>query len=172
MLNNLEEILKEFGERVTKLAKINIGATRTVKDYKGRPRKRRIEFTGKLRKSLNYKVDVFTNSIGFYIEMEDYGKDIDQGKKAGGMPDSIPKLETWIKNKPVRLRTAQGQFIKQTPSMVKSFAESIAYKHQKYGTQPTNFLTEPFTREFKNLPEEMLEAFGLDVESFLDQQFK
>jgi len=171
MLSNVEQILEEFGERVTRLAKINIGATRLVKNRKGNTVKRKIDFSGKLRNSISYAVNVFKNSFGFYIEMEDYGKDVDQGKKAGGAPASLPRLENWIRKKPARLRDSKGSFIKMTDLRVKSFAKHISDTHQKYGTAATNFISEPFSAEFKKLPDELIEAFGLDVDKFLEQQF-
>ena len=171
MLSNVEQILNEFGERVTRLAKINIGATRLVKNRKGNTVKRKIDFTGRLRNSIACSVNVFKNSFGFYIEMEDYGKDVDQGKKAG-VVESIPKLENWIRKKPARLRDSRGAFIKMTDLRVKSFAKHIAETHKKYGTAATNFISEPFSEEFKKLPDELIEAFGLDVDKFLEQQFR
>ena len=171
MLSNVEQILNEFGERVTRLAKINIGATRLVKNRKGNTVKRKIDFSGNLRKSIKYEVEVFKNSFGFYIEMEDYGKDVDQGQPAGSKP-SIPDLKNWIKYKPVRLRDSQGSFVKMTNLRVVSFAKLIQKNIQKHGTAATNFISEPFSAEFKKLPDELIEAFGLDVDKFLEQQFR
>ena len=148
-------------------SKLNIGATKTVKNYKGKNVKRRIEYTGKLRNSLNWVTKVMPNSFSFFIEMEDYGVDIDQGKDAGGMPPNLGKLKNWIRKKPARLRDIQGQFVKMDDLRVTSFAKNIQYKHQKYGTAATNFLSDPFERAFKDLPEDVIEAFGLDVEHFL-----
>jgi len=168
MLSNVDQILKEFGERVTKLARINIGRTTTEKNWKGKNVRRRIDFSGKLRNSLDYGLDVTKNAFGFYIEMEDYGIDVDQGKKAGGMKPSIPKLINWIEKKPAKLRDSKGQFIEMTLKRKKSFAEHIAYIHARYGTQPTNFLSDPFEQEFKLLPEKITEAFSLDIDTFLE----
>ena len=100
--------------------------------------------------------------------MEDYGEEIDQGKEAGKMPPSLGKLKTWIKHKPVRLRDIQGQFVRMDDLNITSFAKHIQYVHNKYGTAATNFLTEPFEKEFKDLPDEIIAAFGLDVETFID----
>jgi hypothetical protein len=160
--DNVKKILDDFGKEVTRVARLNIGKTKTVNG-----KKRRIEYTGKLKASLGYNVDVFPNSFGFDIFMEDYGEDVDRGTPTGTQP-SVPSLMTWIRKKPARLRDKQGQFIKMSNLRVKSFAESIAWKINKYGTKPTNFLTDPFVKNFKELPDEINEAFGLDVEGFLE----
>ena len=165
-MNNVEQILETFGERVTRLAKINIGATRTVNG-----KKRRIEYTGKLRESLDYDVKENPNSIEFSISMEDYGVGVDQGQKPGTLA-SLSKLREWIRKKPARLRDSQGRFVKMSNKQVANFAEFIQYKINQYGTQPTNFLTEPFEAEFKKLPDELIEAYGLDVEELLNQSLR
>ena len=165
-MNNVEQILETFGERVTRLAKINIGATRTVNG-----KKRRIEYTGKLRESLDYDVKENPNSIEFSISMEDYGVGVDQGQKPG-TKSSLFKLANWVKYKPAKLRDAQGKFVKMDNKKIVNFAKYIQKKIEKYGTQPTNFLTEPFEAEFKKLPDELIEAYGLDVEELLNQSLR
>ncbi len=163
VLDNVKEILDEFGERVTRLAKINIGATRTVKG-----KKRRIDNSGRLRESLGYGVEVFKNSFGFHIEMEKYGEFVDKGRKPGkGIPPA--ELMKWIKSKPIRLRDLKtGSFIKETPSRLNSLAFLINRKIKRHGIAATNFLSDPFSAEFKKLPDELIEAFGLDVDSFIE----
>ena len=159
----MKKILDDFGARVVKLSKINIGATRTVNG-----KKRRTDNSGKLRKSLNYGLDVGKNSFGFYIEMEDYGEWVDKGRKPGkGMP--VRELMQWIKSKPIRLRDLKtGSFIESTPSRLKSLGFLINRKIKEKGIKPTNFLSDPFEQEFKLLPEEITEAFSLDIDTFLE----
>ena len=167
-MSNIEKIINDFWSNVIKFARLNIGQTRTVKNFKGRNVKRRIEDTGKLRNSLDYEVKVMPNSFSSFLVMEDYGTDIDQGKKAGGMPANIQSLKKWIRHKPARLRDIKGQFVKMDDLRVTSFAKHIQYMHQRFGTAATNFLSDPFEKEFKKLPDELIEAFGLDVESFME----
>ena len=163
MDSNVKKILDDFGARVVKLSKINIGATRTVSG-----KKRRTDNSGKLRKSIKHDIDVFKNSFGFYIEMEDYGKWVDKGRKPGkGMP--VRELMQWIKSKPIRLRDLKtGSFIESTPSRLKSLAFLINRKIKEEGIAPTNFLSDPFEQEFKQLPDELTEAFSLDLDTFLE----
>ena len=159
----VEDALNEFGREVVKLAKINIGATRTVNG-----KRRRIDSSGKLRKSINYSLKTHKNSFSFFIEMEDYGEWVDKGRKPG---KGIPKdaLFKWIKTKPIRVRDLKtNSFVKQTESRIKSLAFLINRKIKEEGIAATNFLKEPFDKKFKDLPNELLEAYALDLEKFLE----
>ena len=152
--SNIDKVLNEFGERVTKLARINLGALKK-------------DDSKKLRKSIDYNTTVHKNSFSFSIEMEDYGEWVDKGRKPGkGVPiDIIPK---WIKSKPVRLRDMDGRFIPKTETAIKQAAFLINRKIKEEGIKPTNFLSEPFEKEFKDLPDELIEAYGLDIDDLLE----
>ena len=158
------KVLNNFGKRVTKLAKINIG-----KKKKGR----RIDNSGKLRKSVGYELETFkSGNFSFSFLMEDYGENVDQGRKPGkGIP--VKELMSWIKSKPVRLRDLDtGSFIKSTKSRLKSLSFLINRKIREEGIEATHFFSDPFEKEFKKLPEKLLESFGLDLDIFLESSFK
>tara|TARA_R100001377_G_C3151383_1_gene96411 strand:+ start:283 stop:759 length:477 start_codon:yes stop_codon:yes gene_type:complete len=158
MLETKKE-LDNFGKRVIKLAKINLGASR-----KGRV----IDSSGTLRKSLSYDLKVFkTGNFRFSIDMEDYGENVDQGRRKGSQPPTAPILK-WIKKKPIRLRDLKtGSFVKQTESKLKGLAFAIARKIKREGIKETLFLTEPFEKEFKKLSTELVDAFALDINKLL-----
>ena len=164
-MSEVKKILDNFGENVSRLAKINVGANRVVKG-----KRRRIDNTGKLRKSIDYTLKVSKNntSFEFAMVMEDYGEWVDKGRKAGkGIPPN--ELYKWIKSKPIRVRDLKTKsFVKQTESRIKSLAFLINRKIKKEGIAATNFLSEPFQKEFKDLPRELQEAFALDVEEFIE----
>jgi hypothetical protein len=42
----------------------------------------------------------------------------------------------------------------------------------KRGIKPSLFFTKPFEAAFKNLPDELVEAFGLDVEKLIEHSLK
>lgn len=153
---NVQKELDNFGKRVVKLAKINVGARRNGKV---------IDSSGTLRQSLDYNLEVFkTGNFYFSIEMEDYGVNVDKGRKPGSMPPTSPILQ-WIKRKPVRLRDLKtGSFIKQTESKLKGLAFVIARKIKEKGIKETLFLTAPFEQEFKKLSDDLLDAFALDID--------
>lgn len=165
MDSNVKQVLDDFGKRVSKLAKINVGAYRTVNG-----KRRRIDNSGDLRKSINYNTTVSKSgkSFEFNIVMEDYGENVDQGRKPGkGIPPT--ELYKWIKSKPIRLRDLEtNSFVKTTESGIRSLAYLINRKIKEKGIAATNFLSDPFNEEFKELPDDVIDAFGLDVEQFLE----
>jgi len=167
--SNVKIVLDEFGERVTKLARINVGATRTVNG-----KRRKIDNSGKLRNSIRYNVSVSKkqSSFEFDISMEDYGENVDKGRKPGkGIP--VNESLKWIKSKPIRIRDLKTKsFVKATESRVNSLAFLINRKIKEKGIAATNFLSDPFSKEFKDLPDDVIEAFGLDVEQFLEFSLK
>jgi len=155
----VQKELDNFGKRVVKLAKINLGR---------RNKGKIIDSSGNLRKSLAYDLKVFkTNNFHFSIEMEDYGEYVDKGRRAGSQPPSAPILK-WIKKKPIRLRNLKtGSFVKQTESKLKGLAFVIARKIKRVGIKETLFLTEPFEKEFKNLSDDLLNAFDLTIDKLI-----
>ena len=162
-MNNLEQILNDFGKEVTQDAKINIRFKKLAN--KGR---NKIKDTDTLAKSINYQVKVHPNSFSFFIEMEEYGEWVDKGRKPGKAPPP-DAIRSWIKSKPIRLRDLEtGQFLKTTKSRIDSLAFLIGRKIKEKGIAATNFLSEPFEKAFKDLPDELIEAFGLDIEAFLE----
>ena len=82
--------------------------------------------------------------------------------------NKMPPLKSilpWVKLKKVRLRDKKGKFKKGN-------YRSIAFMVQRsvfaQGIRPTMFFTKPFAKAFKNLPEELVESFGLDLKDFFD----
>ena len=180
MFDNLEEILDQTLSDIVRKAKINIGATQVIDG-----KRRRIDSTGKLRNSLSYDLDVSNSgkSYSASISMEEYGIFQDQGVKGafGSKPSAnkskfsykpssklpIPYIKDWIKDKPIRVRDSSGAFIKATPARINSLAYLIARSIKENGLSATGFLSNPLEEEFNKLPQELVEAFGLDIDSFL-----
>lgn len=165
MLSNTEEILNTFAKTVIRNAKRNL-------QRKGK------NATRDLSSSLDYELDVNKNSFSLQFFMLEYGAFVDEGvrgkkssKKAPQSPfrfkSKMPPREPirkWLKVKGIRGRDKQGRFIKQD-----STAFLIQRSIRDYGMKPSLFFTKPFQNAFKNLDEELVEAFGLDIDEFLEQ---
>jgi len=65
--------------------------------------------------------------------------------------------------KPIKARDKKtGKFITQEQG-----AFAIQNAIYRKGIKPTEFYSKPFERAFKTLPEDLVEAYGLDVDDFI-----
>ncbi len=147
----------------------------TVSQAKANLTRRKKNSTRALYDSLDYEYNVSKNSFSASITALDYGEFQDLGvsgkKKKYNTPysykDKMPPakaFDKWIVRKGIAPRNEQGQF--QTR---KGIAFAIARSVFINGIKPSRFLSDPFEKGFKRLPDEIIEAFGLDVETFLKQ---
>ena len=139
-----------------------------------------------LYNSLKGIVDVMPNSFSLKFEMEDYGKFQDEGVK--GATSTYPEstnspfkfgtgtgkkgglsggIKQWVKARRFQFRDAKGKFLSY-----ESTAYIISRSIWNKGIKASLFFTKPFEKGFKRLPEELLEAYGLDVDEFFDFTIK
>lgn len=170
MLNNTETLntLEAFNKYVIKQARTNL--TKGNKNV-----------SKKLYDSLKATTKVNPNSIENYIEMEQYGQFLDLGVKGkvsgqrapnspfkfgsgtgkkGGLTEGI---RGWVKARRFQFKNREnGKFMsyEQTAQLI---TRSIYLK----GTKPTLFFSKPFAKGFESLPDELIKAYGLDLESFM-----
>jgi hypothetical protein len=142
----------------------------------------------RLSKSLDYNVKVSKNSFELSFVMEDYGKFVDKGVKGIGgskadgtawkrkkVTNNLYSYKEGIQNKPSRKhfdkwvlrrgiagRSANGQFMTRI-GLTTAISHSVWHR----GLETTNFFTKPFEKEFKQLPDDLVEAYGLEVDEFL-----
>lgn len=170
MLNQKETLstLQAFNQYVIKQSRTNL--TKGKKNV-----------SKKLYDSLKAQTKVSPNSIENYIEMEQYGQFLDLGVKGkvssqrapnspfkygsgtgkkGGLTEGI---RGWVKARRFQFKNREtGKFMsyEQTAQLI---TRSIYLK----GTKPTLFFSKPFAKGFESLPDELIKAYGLDIESFL-----
>lgn len=133
--------------------------------------------------------DVFvsktTSSIGMYFEMEDYGSYQDQGVKGKTSSSKAPNspykfgsgtgkkggltegIEKWVKARRFQFRDDKGKFLSY-----KSTSYLITRSIWNKGMKPSYFFTKPFEKAFKNLPDEIVERYGLDLETLIKNELK
>jgi len=136
----------------------------------------------RLYNSLKYEAKATPNSFELSFEMEDYGKFQDLGVQGSessakapnspyrfgsgtGRPGGLREgIFSWLSNyRRFQFRDKQtGRFLsyEQTSFLI---SRSIYQK----GIKPKRFFTQPFERAFERLPDEVVEAYGLDLEGFL-----
>ena len=138
-----------------------------------------------LYNTLDYDLKVSKNSFELSFEMEDYGAYINDGVKgteenhvkSGGLKlgsknfaykqgiknkPSYKHFVKWVSRKGITPRNKKGQF-----STKVGLAVAISYSVWRKGQATTNFFTRPFEVAFKQLPDQLVEAFGLQVDNLL-----
>ena len=171
------KVLNHFGERV-------------VIDSKKNLKKRNKVVSGKLINSIDADVKVHKNSFSLSFNMEDYWEFIDYGvkgvggKKADGSTwkkkrvtnskfkykkkkPPIIALNGWTIRKGIAPRDSKGKFTKR-----RGLLFAISTSIFRTGLETTHFFTKPFQKEYKKLPEELIEAYALDVDDFLEFAIK
>jgi hypothetical protein len=128
----------------------------------------------KLYNSLDKEIEVGANSFRMAFLMEDYGAYQDKGvsgtQKKYDTPFSykskrppLKPIQDWVTKRRFQFRNKEtGKFMSY-----KSTAFLITRGIFKNGIKPSLFFTKPFEKAFERLPDELVEAYGLDVEQFL-----
>jgi hypothetical protein len=170
-LNEVNKTLNKFGKYVVSQARANL--TRGKKNY-----------TRNLYESITYILEESNINPRIYFEMDDYGMYQDQGVKGKNprlvkngkqkapnskfsfknkMPPQKP-LSEWAKSKSIRLRDSKGQFKKGSYQTIGFILQKRIFAQ---GIKPSLFFTKPFAKAFKNLPPELGNSFGIDIEKIL-----
>jgi hypothetical protein len=139
----------------------------------------------KLYNSLDKEIEVGANSFRLAFLMEDYAEFVDkgvQGKtsstkapnspfkfgtgtgKQGGLTQGIDK---WVRQKRIQFREKEGKGVKGQLLSYSQTSFLIRRAIWNKGIKPSLFFTKPFEKAFERLPDELIEAYGLDVEQFL-----
>lgn len=170
---NTLKTLTEFSKYVVKQSRTNL--TKGGKNV-----------SKQLYDSINYDLNVSANSFELGFKMQDYGQFQDlgvRGKVSSSKAPNSPfrfgsgsgpkgglteKIDTWVKRKRIQFKNRKsGKFMSydNTAFLIRN---SIYNK----GLKPTLFFSKPFEAGFINLPDDMIKAYGLDVEEFLKYTLK
>jgi hypothetical protein len=171
MLEEIEKALSKFGRDVIKESKKNLAKNNDTSNLAG---------------SLGFESKVHANSFSFSFFMSEYGTYVDEGVR-GASPSSVKNgkqkggnspykfgskkppmqpLADWAKRKNIRLRDKKGKFAKGS---YKTIGFILQKRIWAQGKKPTLFFTKPFQKHFDKLPDELLEKFGLDLDTFMEQ---
>lgn len=161
MLEHLKDELNAFRQRVIKQAKSNLT-------------KQKKRASGQLYKDLDSDLEVYkSGNFALSFSLGDYGEFVDKGVSGTKRKFNTPfayttkqppskVFEKWIRNKGIKGRNKKGQFI-----TTKSLSFLIARSIKQKGLKPSLFFTKPFDNEMKKLSNDLAEAFGLDIDTFL-----
>ena len=160
------EVLKNFKNAVIKAAKGNL----TRKDKK---------VSKELYDSISGEVEVMPNSFYMQISMLEYGSYQDKGVSGTekryntpfsykstsnllGMEYHTGTFAKWARFRGLQPRLKNGRF-----GSYKSMGFILANSIKKKGIKPSLFFTKPFEAAFKNLPDELIQEYGLDVDDLM-----
>jgi len=156
-MNEVEKTMNDFAHRVVHSAKLNL-------------------FPGALKESIRYDLDVFPNSFGLAFFMNTYGLFQDKGVSGTKIkyntkfayknlqPPSAP-LANWAKRKQIRLRDKDGKYLRGNYNTIGFL---IARSIKRKGIKPSLFFTRPFESAFKDLPDDVVKAYGLELDKTFD----
>lgn len=171
---------KETEKYLNDFAKYVIQQSRSNLTKKGK------NVNNKLYNSLDKEIEVGANSFRLAFLMEDYGKFQDKGIKGktsstkapnspykfgtgSGAKDGLTNgIAKWVKDRRIQFKDRNtGKFLsyESTSYLIR---RSVWHK----GIKPSLFFTRPFEKAFQSLPDELVEAYGLDVEQFLEYTLK
>ena len=176
--SELQKELNKFRDYVISQARANL--TRGKKnDTKG------------LYNSLKGNVKAMPNSFSMSFSMDDYGVFIDKGvrgkdpskvspnaKIKGQQAPNSPyrfgtgsargqwgsfklQIERWARKRNIRFRDKNGKY---SAGSYKSLSHVIASNIYARGLKPSLFFTTPFEKAYKNLPNQLVEKYGLEAE--------
>ena len=156
----IQDVLNKFGRSV-------------VQQSRSRLTKQKKNATKDLYNSVNYELDVSNRgtSFSFSFSMEEYGEYIDgvdvkydtpYAYTTKAPPPSV--FGKWAKAKGIKPRDKKtGKFI-----TAKQFGFIMSRHIFTKGQKPTRFFSLSFEQQFKKLPDDLLNAFGNDLDNFLD----
>lgn len=162
----VRQALQEFGESVTNQARENL--RQRGSSFNGGD----MNATGKLNSVINFNSRVMKNSIFAYFDLGEYGLYQDQGVNGtvrsqgspysyaadGPSPEMVSNIQRWM--------SARGIGFNETRSKHKAW--KIADNIIKRGLRRTLFFSDAYEQAFSELPEDIVEAFALDLDDFFN----
>jgi len=166
-----KQVIEKFGKYVVQQSRNNL--TRGQKNV-----------SKELYNSVGYDSKASKNSFQLEFYMEQYGMFLDKGvrganpslvkngkQKAPLSPfrykNKMPPMESilnWVRFRRIRLRDDKGRF---KAGSYRSIAFIIQKRIYAQGLKPTMWFTRPFLRAFESLPDDLVEAYAIDVETLL-----
>jgi hypothetical protein len=171
MLNNTQTALDKFSKGVVKQSR-----TRLTKGKKN--------VTKNLYNAIDYDLTVSPNSFSLKFYTGEYGVFQDEGVKGADpslvkngkqkAPNSqfsyknkrppIKPLKEWIKARGLKFRDKDGRFKK---GGINTLAFLISRSIYAQGIKPSGFFTKAFKSQYKNLPQEIIQGYALDMRDLL-----
>ena len=162
---NYTKALVDVGLMLQKRVRLEINVKRRKKRRNGKSYTTQINSSGALARSIEPKIRYGQGNKPPELDIvgNEYAEYVNEGRKPGSFTPIAP-LMNWIKVKPLRLRDADGKFIKMDEAKVRSAAHAISKNHFKYGIAPTNFLTDAVEATEKKVADVLAAALVKDIQ--------
>lgn len=119
--------------------------------------------TGTLANSITYVINIQTGAIEFYYE--DYGENVEKGRRVGGKMPPLAAIEKWAKTKGLsQARNKKGQFASN-----KARAWAIATSIHRDGIKAFPFFQMAIDQAIQQLYPELENATVKDMENMFNQ---
>jgi hypothetical protein len=116
----------------------------------------------------DYTVEIEMDTYGLFVDKGVSGTDktysgTDYRYKRGKQNAPSPRhFDKWVVKRGLAPRDAKGKFITRD-----SLKFALSRHIQKNGIAPSLFLTKPFEAAMKRLPQDVVTAYGIDIEAWM-----
>ena len=156
---NLRRLLNLYGELF-------------VREYKKRLKADGSYASGKASRSLEYDVKIRELESELSVIGERYITAISDGRGAGEKSPPSTAILHWMKSKNIRLRDSKGRFATLPEYKMRGIAYAIARSIGRNGYVGTGLIDIVYNNIKDTFGQEMLEAFGEDIEYTLERYLK
>ena len=133
-LRNLTTYLNRYMADLEQATKDRITAPRVRKYPSGKVITSPIDSSGNLKRSISVDTYEDSDSIGFTLDIPEYGVNLNEGEQE--LP-SVSEIQQWLKVKKIRPQNAKGRFMKR-----KKVAYAIQKSIKSYGSPKAPFIDE------------------------------
>ena len=156
---NLKRLLNLYGELF-------------VREYKKRLKADGSYASGRASGSLEYDVKVRELESELSVIGERYITAISDGRGAGNRPPPSTAILNWMKAKNIRLRDSKGRFAVLSEYKMRGIAYVIARSIGREGYRGTGLIDIVYNNIKDTFGQEILQAFGEDIEYTLERYLK
>ena len=126
--------------------------------------------SGKLYKTIDYSITAQNDSYLVTINLEEYWKFIEKGRRAGAKIPPVSAIENWIKIRKILPRPVTLKSGKQRVPTVQQLAYVIARSIARKGIAPRPFMRESIEDTMKDFQSKLSAVIREDVLDNLEQK--
>lgn len=126
--------------------------------------------SGNLYKTIDYSITAHDDSYLVTVNLEDYWKFIEKGRRAGAKMPPVSAIENWIKVRKIIPRPVVLKSGRQRVPTVQQLAYVIARSISRKGIAPRPFMSESIDQTIEDFKSRLRAAVREDVLDNLEQK--